>query len=198
MTRPYTQQFHCPNCKTMHTAETLFGRWIRNCKSLDSRLGYSVSDQDYWIHRYKTNTDSIGTREFQLLMLVEIKTFGTELSDAQTDTLHMANQLMRNRMQTPTKDLRYQAGEAPLEVYSAMLRRVVQMRAYGMHVLTFSHLGPDDSEWMTWDRQQITEDQLIALLRFDLDPDTLGPLDLRRHHAPRSIGPGLFEEEEAA
>lgn len=192
MTRQYTQQFHCPNCKTWHSSETLFGRWIRNCKDLDSRLGFSVSDQDYWIHRYKTHTDSIGTREFQLLMLVEIKTFGAELSDAQTDTLHMANQLMRNRTQTPTKDLKWQAGQAPQAVYSAMLKRNVEMRAYGMHVLTFSHLGPDDSEWMRWNRTPIDEQQLIGLLRFDLDPDTLGPLDLRRHHAAPHRSLALF------
>lgn len=169
--------------------ETLFGRWIRNHQSLDSQSGYCVTDQDYWIHRYKIYKD----REFQLLMLVEIKTMGSPLSDAQRDTLHMANQLMRNRRQTPTKGLRYQAGNGPLRVRSAMRGGDVWLRAYGMHVLTFSGLGPDDSTEIIWDGKVIGVEQLVAILRFDLDPDTLGPLDLRSHHAYAESSMGLFD-----
>lgn len=179
MTRPFNQQFHCPNCKTWHSAETLFGRWIRNNPSLDSKSGYVVTDQDYWIHRYKTDHG----REFQLIMLCEIKTMGADLTIAQTDTLHIVNQLMRNRKQTPTKELRHQAGTTPrISVFSAMQGHHVNVRAYGMHVLTFSGLGPDDSEWIRWDKQEVNLETLTGLLRFDLDPDTLKPLDLRVHH----------------
>lgn len=190
MTRPFNQQFHCPNCQTWQTAETLFGRWIRRQSELDSKAGYSVSDQDYWIHRYKIAND----REFQLLMLVEIKTMGRSLSDAQTDTLHMANQIMRNRRQTPTKELRWQAGSSPLRAYSTFLGREIAVRAYGMHVLTFSGLGPDDSDVITWDKTNITEPQLVGLLKFDLDPDTLGPIDLRSHHQSVESSIGLFRD----
>ena len=184
MTRPFNQQFHCPNCKTWHSAETLFGRWIRNNPSLDSKSGYVVTDQDYWIHRYKTDHG----REFQLIMLVEIKTMGADLTSAQTDTLHIVNQVMRNRNQTPTKELRHQTGTTPrISVFSAMQGHRVNVRAYGMHVLTFSGLGPDDSEWIRWDKQEVNLETLTGLLRFDLDPDTLKPLDLRIHHrTPRT------------
>jgi len=190
MTRSFNQQFHCANCKTWQTAETLFGRWIRSNPDLDSRHGYSVTDQDYWIHKYKTHE----TRRFQLLMLVEIKTMGAELSEAQRDTLYQVNQLMRNRRQTPTKELRYQTSSGPLTVKSTMLGGEVVMRAFGMHVLTFSGLGPDDSEWIRWDRTQISVDQLTAILRFDLDPDTLRELDLRLHHQNAEQSEWLFEE----
>lgn len=190
MTRSFNQQFHCSNCRTWQTAETMFGRWIRNNKQLDSRSGYSVSDQDYWIHKYKTHE----TRRFQLLMLVEIKTMGAALSEAQKDTLYQVNQLMRNRRQTPTKELRYQTSSGPLKVKSTMLGGEVVMRAFGMHVLTFSGLGPDDSEWIRWDRTQISVDQLTSILRFDLDPDTLRELDLRLHHQNAEQSERLFEE----
>ena len=190
MTRSFNQQFHCANCKTWQTAETLFGRWIRSNPDLDSRHGYSVTDQDYWIHKYKTHE----TRRFQLLMLVEIKTMGAELSEAQRDTLYQVNQLMRNRRQTPTKELRYQTSSGPLTVKSTMLGGEVVMRAFGMHVLTFSGLGPDDSEWIRWDRTQISVDQLTAILRFDLDPDTLRELDLRLHHQNAEQSEWLFKE----
>jgi hypothetical protein len=179
VTRPFNQQFHCSNCNTWQTQETLFGRWIRNNPSLESRSGYCVVDQDYWVHRFKTYAG----KEFQCLMLVEIKTMGADLTPAQTDTLHIINQFLRNRRQTPTKELRFQAGNF-VNAYSTMNGRRVQVRAYGMHVLRFSGLGPQDSEWITWDRSEIDVDTLTKVLRFDLDPDDISkPLDLRSHHA---------------
>jgi hypothetical protein len=179
MTRQFNAQFHCPNCKTWQTQETMFGRWIRNNRELDSAKGYCVTDQDYWIHRFKTHDN----RSFQCIMLVEIKTMGAELSAAQNDTLWIIDQLMRNRRDTPTKkDTRLQAGSGPVKVRSVMAKSDVALKAMGVHVLTFSGLGPDDSSWITWDRKQIDQDTLTKLLRFDLDPDTLKPLDLRSHH----------------
>lgn len=179
-TRQFNAQFHCSNCRTWQTQETMFGRWIRNNPELDSASGYAVSDQDYWIHAYKTH----GSRDFQCLMLVEIKTMGRELSTTQRDTLHIVNQLMRNRKETPTTrgaNIK-QAGSGLARVYSSFLGRKVNLKALGMHVLTFSGLGPDDSDLITWDKKKIDLPTLTKLLRFDLDPDTLRPLDLRNHH----------------
>lgn len=178
MTRQFNSQYHCSNCKTWQTQETMFGRWIRNNRELDSAKGYCVADQDYWIHRFKT----FENREFQLLMLVEIKTMSAELTPAQIDTLYMVNQLMRNRRETPTKSLQHQTGSGVTSVFSTMRGRHVSLRAYGMHVLRFSGLGPEDSEEIVWDRTPITKDVLTSILRFDLDPDSLNPLDLRNHH----------------
>lgn len=190
MTRQFNQQVHCPNCKTWITHETSFGRWIRNNQKLNSGFGYAITDQDYWVHKFKTYSDpKHGDRDFQLIMLVEIKTMGIPLSESQSDTLHIVNQLMRNRKQTPTKDLAWQAGYSQtIRVDSLLNKRKVTVRAYGMHVLTFSGLGPDDSESIKWDRRTISLDMLTSLLAFDLDPDTLQPLDLRNHHrAPRLL-----------
>ena len=178
MTRPFNAQFHCPNCKTWQTQETMFGRWIRNNPDLDSKKGYCVSDQDYWIHRFK----SFEKRDFQLLMLVEIKTMGQTLTDAQQDTLHIVNQLMRNRRQTPTKELKWQAGMGLVKVFSTIAKKEIVLRAYGMHVLTFSGLGPDDSKIIKWDHRIINTEILTQLLSFNLDPDNMQPIDLRNHH----------------
>lgn len=187
-TRQHNQQVHCPNCGCMITHETSFGRWIRNNRKLDSGKGYCVIDQDYWIHRFKT----YGDRGFQLLMGVEIKTWCSQPSDAQRDTLHMVNQVMRNRRQTPTKDVVFQAGSAPLTARSLMLNADVKIRVFGIHVLRFSGLGPDDSDHIWWDRnesgdwREIDKETLEGILQFDLDPDTLKPLDLRSHHQSHS------------
>ena len=182
MTRQHNQRFECPNCKTLNTAETLFGRWVRNNPRLDSGDGFSIVDCDYWIHRFKIH----GNREVQCLMLVELKTNGSDLSAAQRDTLHIVDQVMRNRRQTPTKTLVRESGTAPLRVKSSFLMASVNVRLYGVHTLVFSGLGPDDSNSIRWDRKEIDPDMLTKLLAFDLDPDTLRPMDFRSHHAKQA------------
>lgn len=179
MTRQHNLQYKCTNCGCWTTAESSFGRWIRNNPNLNSSKGYYVVDQDYWIHKFKT----YGKRSFQCLMLVEIKTMNSVLSPAQKDTLHLVNQVMRNRKTTPAKKMKYQAGTAPLKAKSLMSNSDVNLRVFGMHVLRFSSLGPDDSEEIWWDHTQINEAILTDIMRFDLDPDNISQeLDLRSHH----------------
>lgn len=177
MTRQHHTQFHCPNCKTWHTSETSFGRWIRNNRELESGLGFYVYDVDYVIHKFKT----FENRGFQLMMEVEIKSNGAALRDEQADSLHIRNQLLRNRRQTPTKELKFQAVNY-VSVKSLKSGKLVNVRHYGVHLLTFSGLGPDDSDWIKWDKRIITADDLTKVLSFELDPDTFRPIDLRNHH----------------
>jgi len=194
MTRPHIEKIDCPYCNKRITAETAFGRWLRKNKLIDSRLGWSIHDQDYWIHRYKV----FGGREFQLLMGLEIKTRCGKVTECQRDTMHIVNQLIRNRRQTPTKDLRWQAGNTLLKVFSVWLHRRVNLRCYGVHIVQFSGLGPDDSEQIKWDGKVIDINTLTALIRFDLDPDTLRPIDLRNHHLPKiETNITLFEDTDA-
>lgn len=178
MTRPHRNLFHCANCGSETTSESSFGRWIRANPELDSRAGYSVMDQDYWIHCFKHQ----GNRDFQLLMLVEIKTYSSTMSKAQTDTAWIIDQVTRNRRATPTNQPRIQSGNAPSKVRSQITGKWVYLRAYGVHLLQFSGRGPDDSATIIWDKTPIDLATLTSLLRFDLDPDTLKPMDLRNHH----------------
>ncbi len=131
---------------------------------LESSEGYCVTDQDYTVHKFMI----VGNRDVQLIMDVEIKTMAAEVSIEQADTLHIKNQLMRK------------AGTL-VDVVSVKNKRMVKARPYGVHVLRFSGLGPDDSERIRWDKHPITINQLTSILRFDLDPDTLEPIDLRDH-----------------
>lgn len=204
MTRVFGTYTDCPHCHTRHTAENSLGRWIRNNPSLRSQAGYSVCDVDLRVDEIKIMHQYKGMygREFQLIMDVEVKCCGADLSPTQRDSLHMRNQLMRNRRQTPTKKLRYQAGTVS-EVFSTMNGRRVLVRAYGVHVLRFSGLGPDDSEWIKWDGKEISAEQLTEILAFNLDPDTLKPIDLRNHHAVANINqialiPGIKEKQDIA
>lgn len=190
-TRLFQTTVFCPNCKCWHTAETDFSRWIRANKALDSGKGYCVVDQDMWVHRYKSHLG----RDFQLLMCVETKVNGASLTAAQRDTLIAVNAVMRNRRQTPTKQLRFQAGGSVAEVKSFVAGKTVKIKLFGMHVLQFSGMGPSDSDAILWDGRVIDVETLTSLLAFDLDPDTLQPLDLRSHHS-RAITP-LFSDAAA-
>jgi hypothetical protein len=116
-------------------------------------------------------------------MLVEVKTNGCDLNPAQRDTLHIVNQIMRNRNDTPTKKMVHQAGRSIVNVRSLMNNVPVTAWCYGAHLLKFSGLGPDDSDSITWDnKHQITKEQLTDILNFDLNPDTMESMDFRIHH----------------
>jgi len=181
MTREFYTKFHCSNCGCLTVAETGFSQWIRSRKDLDSRDGHVVADMDYLVHRYRTELG----RDFQCLMLLEVKTRGAEPSPSQKDTLLIFDQLFKNRRGTPTKDAPFQAIGATTTVVSALNRKRVTLKAFGCFVVQFEKTGPLDSEWIKWGprREVISVDQLAGLLRFDIDPDTLRPMDWRRHHA---------------
>ena len=183
MTRAFNDRLDCPYCGKTSTVETAFGRWVREHPELESHDGYTTCDHDLRWHKFRTELG----RNFQLMMNIEIKSFGAYPTKSQLDTMHIENQLLRNRRQTPTKEMVWQAGTAPLQVYSRMNRCRVWVRHFGVHLLRFSHQGPDDSEWIKWDKKQINAETLLGLLKFDLDPDTLRAMDWRSHHQKKPM-----------
>jgi len=185
MTRPFNLKIQCSNCGCITTAETGFSRWMRNRKDLDSvRDSVVNNDMDYQIHKYKTRPDG---RSVQCLMFLEVKTRNAEMSPSQSDTMRIVHQLTRTRRTTPTKVENHITSGTPALVYSETAGRDITVMSFGVHLLQFSNVSPDDSEQITWDGTPIDADTLAALLRFDLDPDTLKPLDLRVHHKPGGI-----------
>lgn len=179
MTRSFNQHVNCPNCGATIDAETDFCRWMRDNDKLDSAIGIVRADMDHIVHRYKTNAQG---REFQLLMVVEVKTRNASPAQSQIDTLAMINQLMRNRSQNMHKKPKRQAGNGINRLMSYFLRREVLTRCYGVHLLQFSGTGPHNSESILWDGKPINEDTLTGLMALEIDPDTLRPVDLRDHH----------------
>src|SRR5215470_12279681 len=56
--------------------ETPFGAWVRRQPEIESRrTGLSVTDIDWCFHKFKTSVDRLGTREIQLMLMVELKTY---------------------------------------------------------------------------------------------------------------------------
>ncbi len=174
-TRQFNQQFHCSNCGCMTTAETSFGRWIRNNDQLDSAKGIVVYDIDYIVHRCKTEYG----RDKQLMMFVEVKTRCSQVMDSQRDTLYMASQLTQNRkMNEALRNDRTKWNSAILkgwssgitQVYSSFTEKYVDVLHFGFFQLQFSGLGPDDSDSIMWNRKPIDADTLTKILAFDIDP----------------------------
>lgn len=186
MTRQMREHISCPKCGYSFSKETAFSRWVRSQKELDSRRdGIVIYDLDMIVHRYKYDHD----RLYQCIMLVELKRHGAELTDSQRDTLAVFGQFLRNDRRTSTKGRRAQVGSRPTKVISVIRNRRVTCRAFGVHILTFQRTNPDNG-WVQWDKRRITKDQLIKLLKFELHPETLLPMDARKHHRQHPL---LFE-----
>lgn len=180
-------------------AEHPFDAWVRSKPELDSvRECIVITDTDKWIHRYGFRRTKWGVdREVQYLMMVERKTHGADMTDSQRDTLHIVNQLLGT---VPWKEQRLLGrlvsghSQNTRIVYSTLNRRKVQIICYGVHKLRLSGASPKDSAWITWDDKEITEQQLVGLFRFDLNPVSLRPLEHRTHKRRFSMD-ALFPDD---
>lgn len=168
--------------------QTGFAGWIRNNPKLDSiQQGIVAVDSDLWIHRYK----SVAGRSYQFVMLVEVKEFGAEVSEYQRDTLHIINQLLRNRRNTKHEWNAIDDGARLVECYSVSSKSRVNVLCFGAHVLRMSGDGTF-CHWNTiqWDNKPVSIEQLESILLFETDPDTLGQLDHRpdeRHKTTQTV-----------
>lgn len=186
MTRVFNDKWSCPECGVTHYKESLFNQWLRSNKSLASENGFVFFDTDLIVHKYKTDND----RTVQYLMFVEVKTFGAMPTEAQRDTLNVVGQFLRNRNDTPSKKHYLQVPGMGNYVHSTMSNSLVRIRAFGAHLLVFERKSPLDG-WIKWNKFYISVGQLEKLLRFELDPDSLQPMDNRIHHAQKQYP--LFE-----
>jgi hypothetical protein len=164
---------------------------MRNDPRLESQDGIVRFDCDVLLHRYKFPCDKKSSRNIQCLMFLEVKTFGAEPTMAQRDTLSIMSQALRNRRRNihRLKRGRHLDDHVPLALaFSWLLGRDVRLKMFGGHLLQLSADDPATSEWIAWDRRRIQPADLVALLRFELDPDSLNPIDWRRRYS-------TFEDE---
>lgn len=162
------------------TRERIFGcdvpfmAWMRANPRLASysiESGIVQTDVDTTIHRYLTAVDKKGRRQIQSLMELEVKTRGGDLTKSQLDTYR------KKHATTITGKV--------VDVWGSNVRN------FGVSVLKFSGISPDDSEKIEWGRfdkklimkyRIITKEFLEELLLFELHPDTFEKQLFRRHH----------------
>lgn len=162
----------------MYGSDTDFCAWMRRCKDLPSYgddFGFVASDNDLTIHRYKTSVDSIGTREVQGIMQIEIKTRNGKPPASQTDTLTKLNLFCGDKTVNG-----------------------VSIRFFGVFVLVLPGTHPTETELMWWGASpkdkflsdakhmtwsKINYQELIDLLRFERHPRDLRERNpFRRRH----------------
>lgn len=186
MTRPFCQRMQCPSCRTEVTIETALGRWLRGHPRLRSEDGLNIYDFDHSVerrivHKYKDGSE----RDAQCYMEVEVKEYGAMPTQAQRSTLQLLSDYLKNT----TKNMFSSRGASdgmhgkPRKIYDRQFGRWVRVRHYGIHLLQFEKTSPDNSEWIKWDGVEITSDQFVSLLRFEIHPYTLKPLSARDRHS---------------
>jgi hypothetical protein len=162
--------------------ETPFGAWLRAHPALESHTtSLAVTDADWIFHKYRLHRDSLGRRDVQLMMFLEVKCFGAVPSASQEDTLYMLHQCMH---------------ELGRQVRNLGNRQPVTLWHFGVFVLSLPGAAPQDQAAYRWgafgpagrlEWRTGTAAQLAQLLAFERRPDTFQPLDLRRHHASREV-----------
>ena len=197
MTRSFKDQAYCPHCGRWHAAESAFNQWMRAHPELRSQDGIVRFDCDVLLHRYMLNlTDGLGSRDVQCLMFIEVKTHDADLRPDQRDTLSLLSQVLRNRrrnVHAARRGLHASKHVAPCRAKSRKSGRNIALRLFGGHLLQLSADSPANSNLIRWDGNQITQAQLVGLLRFDLDPDKLIPMDWRRRYMSTAILDNKFE-----
>jgi hypothetical protein len=164
VTKPYKVHITCSHCGHRIPAETAFGQWMRDQSKLKSGDGIVRTDCDHIIVRYKTHPQG---RDFQLMMIVEVKEFGGEPDPCQRDILSFLSQtiFIRSRQICGAKTTK------SLKLKSHILGRPVLVRNYGVHLLQFEKTSPRDSAWIKWDRCLVDAPTLTEILAFERRPD---------------------------
>lgn len=163
-------------------SDTEFCAWMRSCADLPSYshdFGFVASDNDVTVHRYLTSVDSLGTREVQGIMQVEVKTRTGKPSFSQMDTISKLNLFSGTKKNNG-----------------------VHVTFFGVFLLIMDGTDPDNSGNIWWGcipRKQTLTDaknlkwhvinrtKLIQLLRFDIHPQSLTPKTFRRHHKTTEV-----------
>jgi hypothetical protein len=180
-----------------------FHAWVRGHPDLDSiRQCLCIGDSDLWVQRYGRRITRLGTnRDAQYLMLVEVKVHGRDMDAPQRDLLAIVNDLLRtNAWKEQRANGRFVSGHAQNErsVHSYIAGKRVRVYCYGVHKLRLSGPSPELSEWMTWSdgggtERYVSQRDLVSILRFDTNPDSLRPMEHREHKRRVQPEPALFE-----
>lgn len=161
--------------------DTPFSAWLRAEPALDSiQCHLYATDRDYTTHSFRDNVDALGPRRVQLMQALEVKTRGG----------------MPNAFQQQTKFFEHQLLNQKRRLQCSLDGDTKVIWHFGYHILSLPCDRPDEFPMVTWVSftesgalygRTISTADLIRVLKFELRPDTLEPLKLRRHHQIRRV-----------
>lgn len=194
MTAEWRETTPCLRCGTAVDTEQPVKAWIRKHEGLDSREQcLCIGDSDLWVQRYGVRRGNRGAdRDVMYLMLVEVKTNGAKVNAAQRDMLVIVNDLLRTvAWKDHRADGKFELGHRQNArlVYSVIAGKKIQLLCYGVHRLTLPGATPDDSDWFQWDFNTLPIGELEKILRFDVNPDSLKPMEHRSHKRQQDAAP---------
>lgn len=168
MTKQFGTRITCEHCGKQTTVETAFCRWMRSHPKLQPDSSYIVrTDTDHTVLKFMTHVQGERTRDFQLIMDVEIKEHGLAPDRAQRDILEFKKQMTLKNSHNRHGAKTYWTHK----LWSFFSWRHVNVRYLGLHTLQFEKTSPIDSRWIKWDGKKITEETLVGILALDLHPD---------------------------
>lgn len=147
--------------------------WFRKVVYKDLPNQFVCYDVDFILHRYKT----LGDRDFQCIMCVEVKRGIETLTIEQHDTLTILGQFLRNRFANPNKLQVSRCGDL---AWSPRNQKFVHVVAFGFHFLYLAENAPAEGSKMEWDGRPVTYDELVSFCTFERDPDTWQKITLDR------------------
>lgn len=188
MTAQWREIVNCSNCGSATSSEQPWKQWIRSHQDLDSRKQcLCLGDSDLWVQRYGTRLDRRRIdRDVMHLMMVEVKTHNAELDASSTDRLRIINDLLRTNTWRDHRERdngRFIDGhdQNTRIVASYIAGRKVRVICYGVHLLRISGQTFPASQVIAWDGKKISCEDLLKLLRYELHPDSLLPMEHRAH-----------------
>lgn len=196
------RRFSCTHCGGTNYASDVLSRWLRNHPQL-ATAPITLNDLDMQVRRFGTRRDREGLpRDVVWSQIVEFKTHGKALEAWQRDACVELDTGLRTKSFNDGRgpDGRLVPGHPPNQrqlksTYDGTLRRVLH---YGVHICTLSGDTPGTSDVITWEtanghwRVQITYEQLVDLLLFEIHPDSLKPIS-DYQHKPRRDDVPLFD-----
>jgi len=149
-----------------------FAEWTRTVRDLDSRdAGVCNTDIDWIWHQYKEPSDNIAdSRRVNHVLFIEEKSRGASQSVAQRDTMKQIHQIFFKKL---TRRMFRVTNDRGQEIW---------LKFWGWFTLEYDGSDPQRSNMIRWDGRQITLQELIGILRFDLRPDNLERHDRRICH----------------
>jgi hypothetical protein len=151
------------------------------------------TDVDAIVHHHRQGNDSLGVREVQMMLQLEMKGYGGVPRESQMDTLFLQHQCLYD---CKNQRLRYSSA------VSSFTGESVALWHFGVSFLSHETESIGNCEYVDYGRfdekgrvlwQPVSVESFMQILEFRRRADNLKPMVIRRHHVVKTVQ--LYERE---